>query len=104
MVVEADEATAPSCACRTPSPSSPTSIPSISTITALSKALRDAFTQFIENVPFYGFACLCVDHPEVQALIPRVSDRKIVTYGSQRQADVRAANLKLDQHGADSTW
>jgi len=63
--------------------------------------LRDAFTQFIENVPFYGFACLCADHPEVQALIPRVSDRKLVTYGLSVTADVRAVNLKLDQHGAD---
>jgi UDP-N-acetylmuramate--alanine ligase len=65
------------------------------------ETLRDAFTQFIENVPFYGFACLCADHPEVQALIPRVSDRKIVTYGLSVSADVRAVNLKLDKHGAD---
>ena len=63
--------------------------------------LRTAFTQFIENVPFYGFACLCADHAEVQALIPRVSDRKVVTYGLSVSADVRAVNLRLDQHGAD---
>ncbi len=63
--------------------------------------VRDAFAQFVENVPFYGFACLCVDHPEVQALIPRVSDRKIITYGLNVSADVRAANLRLDRHGAD---
>jgi UDP-N-acetylmuramate--alanine ligase len=54
--------------------------------------VRDAFAQFVENVPFYGFACLCADHPEVQALIPRVSDRKIITYGLSVSADVRAAN------------
>ena len=64
-------------------------------------SLRDAFTQFIENVPFYGFACLCADHAEVQALIPRVSDRKVVTYGLSVSADVRAVNLRLDQNGAD---
>ncbi|MGE0660896.1 MAG: UDP-N-acetylmuramate--L-alanine ligase, partial [Reyranellaceae bacterium] len=63
--------------------------------------LRTAFTQFVENVPFYGFACLCADHAEVQALIPRVSDRKVVTYGLSVSADVRAVNLRLDQHGAD---
>ena len=44
-------------------------------------ALRDAFVRFVENIPFYGFAVLCIDHPEVQALIPRVADRRIITYG-----------------------
>jgi len=55
--------------------------------------LRDAFDAFVENIPFYGFAALCVDHPEVQAMIPRVSDRRLVTYGFSPQADVRAINL-----------
>jgi UDP-N-acetylmuramate--alanine ligase len=64
-------------------------------------ALRDAFVRFVENIPFYGFAVLCVDHPEVQALIPRVSDRRIVTYGLGVNADVRAANVRLDRGGAD---
>ena len=64
-------------------------------------ALRDAFVRFVENIPFYGFAVLCVDHPEVQALIPRVADRRLVTYGTGVNADVRAMNLKLDRNGAD---
>lgn len=63
--------------------------------------LRDAFVRFVENIPFYGFAVLCVDHPEVQALIPRVSDRRLITYGLGVNADVRAMNLKLDRGGAD---
>ena len=54
---------------------------------------KRAFLQFVENVPFYGFAAMCIDHPEVQALLGRISDRKIVTYGSSPQADVRALNI-----------
>ncbi len=57
-------------------------------------ALRRAFDMFVENIPFYGFATLCVDHAEVQAMIPRVSDRRIITYGFSPQADVRGVNLK----------
>ncbi len=64
-------------------------------------ALRSAFVRFVENIPFYGFAALCSDHPEVQAIIPRVADRKIITYGLGASADVRALNLKLDRNGAD---
>jgi UDP-N-acetylmuramate--alanine ligase len=55
--------------------------------------LRRAFLTFVENVPFYGLAVLCIDHPEVQALIGRVTDRRIVTYGLSPQAEVRAVNL-----------
>ena len=55
--------------------------------------LRDAFDAFVANIPFYGFAALCIDHGEVQAMIPRVSDRRIVTYGFSPQADVRAVNI-----------
>ena len=55
--------------------------------------VRRAFQTFVENIPFYGFATLCLDHPEVQALIGRVRDRRIVTYGFSPQADVRAVNL-----------
>ena len=62
--------------------------------------VREAFQAFVENIPFYGFAALCMDHPEVQALIGRVADRRIVSYGFAMQADVRAANLKLDPDGA----
>jgi UDP-N-acetylmuramate--alanine ligase len=64
-------------------------------------ALRDAFVRFVENIPFYGFAVLCADHPEVQALIPRIADRRIITYGTGANADIRAVNLKLDRTGAD---
>ena len=56
-------------------------------------AVKDAFVEFIENVPFYGAAILCLDHPEVQALLPRVRDRRIVTYGFSAQADVRGVNV-----------
>ncbi len=59
-------------------------------------ALRDAFTTFVANIPFYGFAVLCVDDTEVQALISRLSDRRLVTYGLSPQADIRAVNLEND--------
>jgi len=62
--------------------------------------LRKAFDTFVENLPFYGFAVLCIDHPEVQALVARVSDRKILTYGFNPQSDVRAENLELEQTGS----
>lgn len=50
--------------------------------------MKDAYLSFVQNIPFYGFACLCVDHPEVQKLIGRVSDRHIITYGLTPQAEV----------------
>jgi UDP-N-acetylmuramate--alanine ligase len=52
-----------------------------------------AYVEFIENVPFYGVAILCLDHPEVQAIIPRIRDRRITTYGFSGQADIRADNV-----------
>ena len=55
--------------------------------------VKDAFVAFIENVPFYGAALLCVDHGEVQSIIPRLRDRRIVTYGFAAQADVRGENV-----------
>ncbi len=58
--------------------------------------VRDAFQQFIENVPFYGFAAMCIDHPEVQAMIGRIEDRRIITYGANSQADVRYLDLRVD--------
>ncbi|WP_417783705.1 UDP-N-acetylmuramate--L-alanine ligase [Terasakiella pusilla] len=61
--------------------------------------LRKAFDTFVQNIPFYGFAALCIDHAEVQAMIPRVSDRKIVTYGFSPQADVRATNVDMNADG-----
>lgn len=57
-------------------------------------AARDAFRQFIQKVPFYGAAVLCLDHPEVQAMLPRVADRRIVTYGFAGQADVRGDRVE----------
>jgi len=57
-------------------------------------AIRDGFVEFIEHVPFYGAGVLCIDHPEVQALLPRVQDRRLVTYGFSAQADVRGENVQ----------
>jgi UDP-N-acetylmuramate--alanine ligase len=57
--------------------------------------VREAFLQFVENVPFYGFAVMCIDHPEVQALIGRIEDRRVITYGASPQADVRYVDLKV---------
>lgn len=57
---------------------------------------KDAFLTFVENVPFYGCAVMCIDHPEVQALIGRVRDRRIVTYGTSPQADIRATNMRVE--------
>ncbi len=56
-------------------------------------AVKKAFVEFIENVPFYGLAILCLDHAEVQAIIPRIRDRRIMTYGFSAQADVRGDNV-----------
>ncbi len=59
-------------------------------------AVREAFRQFVENVPFYGFGVMCLDHPEVQALVSRIEDRKVITYGENPQADVRFSNVRID--------
>ncbi len=58
--------------------------------------LREGFFDFVSNIPFYGLAVCCIDHPEVQALVGRVTDRRIVTYGFNAQADVRALNLRYE--------
>ncbi|RLK08535.1 UDP-N-acetylmuramate--L-alanine ligase [Ruegeria conchae] len=55
--------------------------------------LRDGFYEFVSNLPFYGLAVCCTDHAEVQALVGRISDRRVRTYGFNAQADVRAENL-----------
>ncbi len=55
--------------------------------------LKNAFDQFVENTPYYGFGVVCLDHPEVQALVGRVTDRRLITYGVNPQADVRAENV-----------
>ena len=59
--------------------------------------LRDGFYQFVSNIPFYGLAVCCTDHAEVQALVGRVTDRRVATYGFNAQADVRAVNLCYDK-------
>lgn len=64
------------------------------------EALRRAFRTFVENVPFYGFAVLCIDHPEVQAMIGQIEDRRIITYGESPQADVRVVDMKFAESGA----
>jgi UDP-N-acetylmuramate--alanine ligase len=55
--------------------------------------IKDAFVEFVENVPFYGAAIMCLDHPEVQAILPKIRDRRIITYGFSAQADVRGENV-----------
>ncbi|HEX2760158.1 MAG TPA: UDP-N-acetylmuramate--L-alanine ligase [Rhizomicrobium sp.] len=59
--------------------------------------MRDAFQRFVENVPFYGFAVLCIDHPEVQAMVGRITDRRMITYGFSPQADARAVNVRFSE-------
>jgi UDP-N-acetylmuramate--alanine ligase len=61
--------------------------------------VREAFRQFVENVPFYGFGVMCIDHPEVQALVSRIEDRRVVTYGGNPQAAVRFRNIETDASG-----
>jgi UDP-N-acetylmuramate--alanine ligase len=63
-------------------------------------ALRQAFEDFVANIPFYGFAALCLDHPVVQGMIPKLSDRRVLTYGFSPQADIRAADVRLRADGA----
>jgi UDP-N-acetylmuramate--alanine ligase len=58
-------------------------------------AVKAAFHTFVENVPFYGFAVMCLDHPEVQALVGEIRDRRVVTYGRNPQADVRLVDLEM---------
>lgn len=61
--------------------------------------LKKAFIQFIENIPFYGCAILCIDHPVVKELAEQISDRKIVTYGFDESAQIRAYNIKTTKEG-----
>ncbi|MCZ4345778.1 UDP-N-acetylmuramate--L-alanine ligase [Devosia sp. J2-20] len=58
------------------------------------EGVQKAFHQFVENVPFYGFAVMCLDHPEVQALVGEIKDRRVITYGQNPQADVRLVDLE----------
>jgi len=62
--------------------------------------VKKAFCEFIENVPFYGLAVMCVDHPEVQSVIGRIRDRRILTYGTSALADIRAENIRPEGDGS----
>ena len=64
-------------------------------------ALRAAFRAFVQNIPFYGAAVLCADHPEVQKIVGRISDRRVVTYGLSPHADVRAVDVRPSASGSD---
>ena len=63
--------------------------------------VREAFRDFVENVPFYGFGVMCLDHPEVQALVSRIEDRRVITYGENPQADVRFFNCRVEGPGTN---
>ena len=60
-------------------------------------AVQDAFRSFVENVPFYGFAVMCTDHPVVQAMVGKIEDRRIITYGQNPQADARLVDLVAER-------
>jgi UDP-N-acetylmuramate--alanine ligase len=59
-------------------------------------AVKEAFVSFVGNVPFYGFAVMCLDHPVVQSLVGKIEDRQVITYGVNPQADVRLMDVNLD--------
>lgn len=61
--------------------------------------LKDAFHTFVTNLPFYGAAVMCIDHPEVQALVSRITDRRVITYGLSPQADIRALDVVQEAKG-----
>jgi len=61
--------------------------------------LKLAFRNFVASIPFYGFAAVCIDHQEVQRMIPEISERRIITYGLSASADVRATNLRVCEEG-----
>ena len=58
-------------------------------------AIKEAFRSFVENLPFYGFAVMCLDHPTVQELVGKIEDRRVITYGENPQADVRLVDIDL---------
>lgn len=64
------------------------------------EAVQDAFRHFVENLPFYGFAVMCIDHPVVQGLVGRIEDRRIITYGENPQADARLVDLTAGGGGS----
>ncbi|HQT66762.1 MAG: UDP-N-acetylmuramate--L-alanine ligase [Rhodospirillales bacterium 20-60-12] len=64
------------------------------------EAMEAGYRQFVSNIPFYGFAVLCIDHQAVQQMIPDMSDHRVITYGFSPQADIRAERIISDKHGA----
>jgi UDP-N-acetylmuramate--alanine ligase len=64
------------------------------------EAIEQAFQSFVENLPFYGFAVMCTDHPVVQGLVGRIEDRRVITYGENPQADARLVNLSHEDGGS----
>ncbi|MBW8881441.1 MAG: UDP-N-acetylmuramate--L-alanine ligase, partial [Asticcacaulis sp.] len=64
------------------------------------EAVKKGFCDFVENIPFYGFAAVCIDHPEVQALAARVENRRLIPYGVSPQAEVRCLNIEFSPDGA----
>lgn len=58
--------------------------------------VKAAFHAFVENVPFYGFSVMCLDHPEVQTLVGKIEDRRVVTYGTNPQSDAHISNIRAD--------
>ena len=64
------------------------------------ESVKDAYRRFVLNLPFHGYALLCIDHPEVQTLAAQVSDRKVITYGMNPQADIRAHDITTDADGS----
>jgi UDP-N-acetylmuramate--alanine ligase len=64
------------------------------------ESLKAAFRDFVQNIPFYGFAVLCIDHPAVQDLAATIDDRRLITYGTNPQAEVRATDISMGPDGA----
>lgn len=64
------------------------------------EAMEAGYRQFVTNIPFYGFAVLCADHPAVQQMIPDLSDHRVITYGFSPQADIRAERIVSSKEGA----
>ncbi|MBN9413352.1 MAG: UDP-N-acetylmuramate--L-alanine ligase [Candidatus Paracaedimonas acanthamoebae] len=63
-------------------------------------ALKDAFHSFLSNIPFYGLGIVCIDHPEIRAMLPRLTDRRVVTYGFSQDADIKAENIEFNASGS----
>jgi len=63
------------------------------------EAEKEAFKTFVQNIPFYGLGVLCIDHPDVQALIGKISDRRIVTYGFSPQAEIKGRDMRITSEG-----